>query len=162
MLSAWSALSCSGVMRLLPDGPPSNLQPATLKAHRAYLPTSLGSALRELKAIPSTLEVAGQYRQLADRPLVVLTAMAPSPEAVLNSARMTRDQDDRRRVAWKALHEEEATWSTHSRHELVPDATHYIQFDRPDIVIRAVREVVGAVRNGSPADTTESRPVSIR
>ena len=88
--------------------------------------------------------------------------MAPSPEAVLKSARMTRDQDDRRRVAWKALHEEEATWSTHSRHELVPDATHYIQFDRPDIVIRAVREVVGAVRNGSPADTTESRPVSIR
>ena len=162
MLSAVAALSWTGVMRLVPAGAPSKLPAATVSAHRAYLSTSLGSALRELKAIPSTLEAAGQHRQLADRPLVVLTAMAPSSEAVLKSARMTRDQDDRRRVAWKTLHDEEATWSTHSRHELVPDATHYIQFDRPDIVVRAVRDVVGAVRNGWAADTTKSRPVSIR
>jgi pimeloyl-ACP methyl ester carboxylesterase len=51
------------------------------------------------------------------------------------------------------LHDDEATWSTHSRHELVPDATHYIHLDRPDVVIRAVREVVGAVRDGAVAGT---------
>jgi len=28
----------------------------------------------------------------------------------------------------------------------VRDATHYIQFDRPDVVIRAVRAVVDSVR----------------
>ena len=149
MLSAVAALSWTGVMRLIPADASSKLPQATVRAHRAYLSTSLGPALRELKAISSTLEAAGQHRQLGDRPLVVLTAMAPSPEAVLKSARMTRDQEDRRRVAWKTLHDEEATWSTRSRHELVPDATHYIQFDRPDIVFRAVREVVSAVRNGS-------------
>jgi hypothetical protein len=38
--------------------------------------------------------------------------MAPSPEAVLKSAGMTRDQDDRRRVAWKTLHDEEAAADT--------------------------------------------------
>ena len=157
MLSAVAALSWTGVMRLIPIGAPSNLPPAAVRAHHAFLSTSFGPALRELKAISSTLEVAGEHRQLADRPLVVLTAMAPSPEAVLKSARMTRDQDERRRVAWKALHDEEATWSTRSRHELVPDATHYIQFDRPDIVVRAVREVIGAVRNASVTDTTTSR-----
>ena len=150
MLSAVAALSWTGVMRLIPDGAPSKLPPATVRAQHAYLSTSLGSAVRELKAIPSTLEAADQHRQLADRPLVVLTAMAPNPEAVLKSAGLTRDQDDRRRVAWKALHDEEATWSTHSRHELVPDATHYIQFDRPDVVIRAVREVIGAVQQPGP------------
>jgi hypothetical protein len=36
----------------------------------------------------------------------------------------------------------------------VPDATHYIQFDRPDVVIAAVREVVNDVRaDGTSAGT---------
>jgi pimeloyl-ACP methyl ester carboxylesterase len=47
------------------------------------------------------------------------------------------------------MHDEEASWSHHSRHELVPEATHYIQFDRPDVVIAAVREVVNDVRSES-------------
>ena len=56
------------------------------------------------------------------------------------------------------MHNEEASWSRHSRHELVPDATHYIQFDRPDVVIAAVREVVGDVRSGGGA--TEAAPAA--
>jgi hypothetical protein len=31
------------------------------------------------------------------------------------------------------------------------DASHYIQFDRPDVVIRAVRDVVARVRAGGAA-----------
>ena len=162
MLSAVAALSWTGVMRLIPDGASPKLPPATIRAQHAYLSTSLAPALKELKALPVTLEAAGQHRQLGDRPLVVLTAMAPTPEAVLKSAGMTRDQGDRMRTAWKALHDEEATWSTHSRHELVPDATHYIQLDRPDVVIKAVREVVGAVRSGSVAGPDDGRAVSSR
>jgi len=115
-----------------------------------------------LKGLAATFQAAGQYRQLGDRPLVVLTAMAPMPDNVLKSAGMTRDQGDRMRAAWKLLHDEEATWSTHSRHELVPDATHYIQLDRPDVVIRAAREVVGAVRAGSVTDTAAVPAPSIR
>lgn len=34
-----------------------------------------------------------------------------------------------------------ATWSSRGRLELVPGSTHSIQMDRPDVVIRAVREV---------------------
>ena len=110
-----------------------------------------------MKGLAPTLQAAGQYRQLGDRPLVVLTAMAPMSEDVLKGAGLTRDQGERMRVEWKALHDDEATWSTHSRHELVPDATHYIQLDRPDVVIKAVREVVGEVRSGVVTDSTESR-----
>jgi pimeloyl-ACP methyl ester carboxylesterase len=146
VMSAVAALSWTGVMRLIPDGASPKLPPATIRAQHAYLSTSLGPALRELKALPATLAAAGQHRQLGDRPLVVLTAMAPTPEAVLKGAGLMREQGDRMRVAWKALHDDEATWSTRSRHELVPDATHYIQLDRPDVVIRAVREVIDAVR----------------
>ena len=162
VLSAVAALSWTGVMRLIPDGASPKLPPATIRAQHAYLPTSLGPALRELKALPATLEAAGKHRQLGDRPLVVLTAMAPTPEAVLKTAGLTRDQGDRMRAVWKVLHDEEATWSTHSRHELVHDATHYIQLDRPDVVIRAVREMIGTVRNGPVTDTGAVPPPAIR
>ena len=47
---------------------------------------------------------------------------------------------------WKTMHDEEASWSSHSQHIVVPDASHYIQFYRPDIVIAAVRSVVDGVR----------------
>ena len=158
VLSAVAALSWTGVMRLIPDGASPKLPPATIRAQHAYLSTSLGPTLKELKALPSILAAAGKNRQLADRPLVVLTAMAPLPADVLKTVGMTRDQGDRMQVAWKALHDEEATWSTRSRHELVPDATHYIQLDRPDVVIRAVREVISAVRNGASLSVDQTGP----
>jgi pimeloyl-ACP methyl ester carboxylesterase len=59
---------------------------------------------------------------------------------------LTAAQGARLRAAHRSLQEDEATWSHRARHEIVSDATHYIQFDRPDVVIRAVREVVDAVR----------------
>ncbi|TDX68774.1 hypothetical protein EDE05_1041, partial [Neorhizobium sp. R1-B] len=36
--------------------------------------------------------------------------------------------------------------STRSRHQLVADSGHYIQFTRPDVVIAAILEVVDTVR----------------
>jgi len=67
---------------------------------------------------------------------------------------MTPEQGRQVQAVWKELHDEEASWSHHTRHELVPDATHYIQFDRPDVVITAVREVVGDVRSGGVTSET--------
>ena len=162
MLSAVAALSWTGIVRLVPDGGPSKLPPAAVAAAGAYTSTSLGPTLDELKGLAATLGAAGQHRQLGDRPLVVLTAMAPMPADVLKSVGMTREQGERMQAAWKALHDEEAAWSTHSRHELVPDATHYIHVERPDVVIRAVREVVGAVRTGATADSTAWRAAASR
>ncbi len=68
------------------------------------------------------------------------------PPAALKAMKWTDEQALQIRTVWKAMHDDEASWSHHSRHELVPDATHYIQFDRPDVVIAAVKEVVGDVR----------------
>ena len=44
------------------------------------------------------------------------------------------------------MQDDEATWSTPSRHQVVPDALHSIQFDQPQAVITAIRDVVGQVR----------------
>jgi len=39
----------------------------------------------------------------------------------------------------------------------VPDATHYIQFDRPDVVVAAVRTVVDTVRADGAGHTSDRR-----
>lgn len=95
----------------------------------------------------STMAEAGGFRQLGNRPLIVLTAMAAVDSATLKQMKMTTEENVKFREAWKELHIDEASWSTQSEHILVPDATHYIQNDRPDIVIAAVRKVVELVRH---------------
>ncbi len=54
---------------------------------------------------------------------------------------------------WEKLNKDAAAWSTHSRQQSVPDSLHYIRFQRPDLVIQAITEVVNSVRAGEkPAD----------
>lgn len=155
MLKAASALSWTGIPRLVETYTPNPTFPAKAKlAEDAYFSRSLSPALQELDALSATLASAGQLRQLGDRPIVVLTAMKPYPAAVLKAMQLTTEQGQRIQTVWKDMHDEEASWSHHSRHELVPDATHYIQFDRPDLVIAAVKEVVNDVRTGAGAGGT--------
>jgi pimeloyl-ACP methyl ester carboxylesterase len=150
-----SALSWTGIPRLVASHTESPTIPAQAKhAEDAYAGRSLGSALQELESLDATLSAAGQLRKLGDRPLVVLTAMKPYPAAMLKGMQMTTEQGRQIQAAWRDMHNDEASWSHHSRHELVPDATHYIQFDRPDIVIAAVRETVSAVRSGNATEVT--------
>jgi len=143
-----AALAWTGLLRALPAAPTPASWPAVIdKVTPGFLPTSLGALASEANAIPATLSSAGESRVLGDRPLIVLTAGQPQPPAALKAMGITADQGRRVQAASRALHDEQATWSRHGRNDLVPDASHYIQFDRPDVVIGAVREVVAAVRS---------------
>jgi pimeloyl-ACP methyl ester carboxylesterase len=145
--AAGPALLRMGAGRLLPiDNLPPTSSPAMLAAHRAYFPTSLAAVLRESKALDATNRTAARHRQLGARPLVVLTATRRMQPQVRERLGISKEEEDRWLAAWPRLHQDEATWSTRSRHEIVDDASHYIHVDRPDVVLRAVREVVGAVR----------------
>jgi hypothetical protein len=111
------------------------------------------AALRdEALAVEATFAAADRAPRFGDRPLVVLTAGAPPSPAALADQGITPEQAARKEAAWRALQDDEATWSRASRHEVVPDASHYIQFDRPAVVIRAVREVVARVRADASAE----------
>jgi pimeloyl-ACP methyl ester carboxylesterase len=156
MMKAANALSWTGIPRLVAAHSDSPTVPVQAKlADNAYLSRSLSAALEELDALDATLAAAGQLRQLEGRPIVVLTAMKPYPAAMLQAMQMTTEQGQRIQAAWKDMHDEEASWSHFSRHQLVPDSTHYIQFDRPDVVIAAVQEVVNDVRSGgTPPDSS--------
>lgn len=143
-----SSLAWTGIIRLAAsaEGQP-NVPAHVTEQTNAYISTSLTGALSENIGLDQTLAEAGSSRTLGDRPLIVLTAMAPLSDATLKGENMSRQEDERRRAVWKALHDDEASWSTRSQHQLLPDSTHYIQFDRPDVVIAAVRNVVDMVRS---------------
>jgi pimeloyl-ACP methyl ester carboxylesterase len=150
MLKAAKALSWTGITRLISSQSENSTAPRQAQlASTAYISSSIGAALEEGESLDATLSAAGQLRQLGDRPLVVLTATKPLPAAVLKTVQMSPEQGQRMQAEWKLLHDDEASWSHHSRHELVPGATHYIQFDKPEVVIAAVKEVVGDVRSGT-------------
>jgi uncharacterized protein (DUF1684 family) len=96
------------------------------------------------------VERAAQARAVStsDGPTSVakgLTAMATFSEAALQSMKITRAQGEQVRTIWKLLQEDEATWSSNSQHQFV-DSDHAIQFERPDVVIKAVLSVVDTVR----------------
>ena len=143
-----STLSWTGVVRAASAAAPAEHHDSvyTTRVKAAYAPTSLAALLKEAEALDSTFAETGAAHQLGDRPLFVLTAGAPSSAKELKAMRMTPAQGSRRLEIWKAMQDEEVAWSTRSQHVVVDDATHYIQFDRPDAVVAAIRSVVDSVR----------------
>lgn len=76
-----AALAWTGVVRAaLPLFPGVPHQPAhAARARAAYASTSLAAAVKETDALDQTLAEAGTFRQLGNRPLFMLTSMAPLP-----------------------------------------------------------------------------------
>lgn len=140
-------LSWTGFSRLLPaqQGRPDEPKAIT-DARQAYMGHSMQGAIAEMTALPTIFAQGGKLRTLGDRPIVVLTAMKPNSPEELQAQGLTPAEGLAQQKLWQGLHDDEASWSTRSRHELVPDAGHYIQLERPDVVLRAVDEVVAAVR----------------
>lgn len=146
-----SAFSWAGVVRLATRGTPAmpHQDSTVVREISAYSSQSIKGALGEMDALGATLAEAGTFRQLGERPLVVLTAMRPMSDAELTTLEITPETGKRFKEEWRAMHDDEASWSTKSEHVVVDDASHYIQYDRPDVVIDAVRRVVERVRSGS-------------
>ena len=145
-----AALAWMGVPRLFAGEVGHPQAPARANAAMsAYLPSSLGPMLDEQRAIDQTFKDAGALRSLGDRPLVVLTAAAPLKTTDLAAMKLTNEQGQRLQSVWLDLHDDEASWSAHSRQLRLQDAHHYIQFERPDAVIDAVSEVVESIRTNN-------------
>ena len=145
-----AALAWMGLPRLFAGSVGHRQAPARANAAMsAYLPASLGAMLDEQAAIDQTFKDAGALRSLGGRPLVVLTAAAPVKAEDLATMKLTNEQGQRLQSVWFALHDDEAAWSSHSRQLRLQDSHHYIQFERPDAVIDAVRAVVEDIRGQS-------------
>jgi pimeloyl-ACP methyl ester carboxylesterase len=124
---------------------------ARLDADPARLLTQ-ASLNREQYADHDSREIINPQRHYGDMPLIVLTAGRDESAALPPGAPGTdtpeklaelREQVARfLRDGWAPAHEAYAALSTRGRHEVVADAGHNIQVDKPDVVIAAILQVV--------------------
>ena len=148
-LKIGAALAWTGLVRLIVAIDPMFPAHAPDDIHgpaNAFLPRALPAVLAENEVLDSTLATARKTEHLGDRPLIVLTHGEAMSDQVLKAQGIDRAAANRLEVVWLALHNDEASWSSRSRHEIVAGATHYIQFDKPAVVVAAVREVVNDVK----------------
>ncbi len=96
-------------------------------------PQQFYASAGEYEAIPeSCRQLKGSRKPLGDLPLVVLTGM--------------EDKGKDMGKVWLELQTDLASMSTRSRHQVIEDAGHYVQSERPDAVIAAVLEVIEQAR----------------
>ena len=90
----------------------------------------------------------------------VRAAVVPKglPVAVLSAAH--RDEPEAFRAAWSTLQRRMAD-SFPSGHQIIAEASdHYIQFDEPELVVRAIREMLAAAKEGPPQGVAPAAPAA--
>src|SRR5580704_1424174 len=102
---------------------------------------SARESVAELKAVSESAAQTANSGSLGDIPLVVLShdPDMPQPDLPEDLVKPTND-------AWRQLQEELAHLSTRGRQVIARHSGHYIQLDRPELVIEAVHSVVDEVR----------------
>jgi biopolymer transport protein ExbB/TolQ/pimeloyl-ACP methyl ester carboxylesterase len=92
----------------------------------------------------ASMKQASRTSALGELPLVVLTRGREE----LPQPGVSAEEAARRSEIWSELQAELPRLSSNSRHVVVPEARHFIHWDAPALVIRAVRDVVMAARTG--------------
>lgn len=88
-------------------------------------------------ATVSADETRATRRDFGDMPIIMLThAPRPAPQG------LPQAMQDRRTMVWEQLHNEVAAMSTHGANWIVPRSGHTINYDRPEIVIDAINQVL--------------------
>ncbi|HYM78305.1 MAG TPA: alpha/beta hydrolase [Candidatus Dormibacteraeota bacterium] len=98
---------------------------------------SFREQVAEMKAFPESAAEAAATGSLGDMPLAVLSHDPEKPSSDLppDLAKPTNE-------AWEKMQEDLAHLSTRGTQTIAKNSAHYIQIDRPDVVIDAVRSVV--------------------
>jgi pimeloyl-ACP methyl ester carboxylesterase len=109
---------------------------------------SVHESVAELKAVSESAAETAATGSLGDIPLAVLSEDPNTPQYDL-SEDLVKPAND----AWQQMQNELAQLSTLSTHTIAKNSGHYIQLDRPDVVVEGVREVVAQARQAqlSPA-----------
>jgi pimeloyl-ACP methyl ester carboxylesterase len=102
---------------------------------------TMRESVAELKSLSESAAQAATAGSLGDTPLVVLSRDPEKPQFDLPEDLVKPTSD-----AWQKMQNELAQLSTRSTHTIAKSSGHYIQVDRPDIVIDAVRQVVDQAR----------------
>lgn len=122
---------------------------AWIKATTCYYPTA-DAYVREDEALGQSRKEAGASASIGDIPVVVLSQDPSKPIPLFLKGRISG-------VDWKAsndAHEADQksflALSPESRRVIASGSGHYIQYDRPDIVIAETARLAGEVRSRAP------------
>ncbi len=107
---------------------------------------SVRESVAELKAISQSAAQTAATGSLGDMPLVVLSHDPDTPQPDLPEDLVKPAND-----AWQQMQQELAQLSSKGQQVIAKNSGHYIQLDRPDLVIEAVRTVVDQARQAQPA-----------
>jgi pimeloyl-ACP methyl ester carboxylesterase len=107
---------------------------------------SVRESVAELKAVSESAAQTAATGSLGDMPLVVLSHDPDTPQLDLPEDLVKPAND-----AWQQMQEELTRLSTRGKQIIAKNSGHYIQLDRPDLVVEAVRSVVGQARQAQPA-----------
>ncbi len=102
---------------------------------------SAREGVAELKAISESAAQTAAAGSLGDIPLAVLSQDpgAPQPDLPPDLVKPTND-------AWEQMQEELAHLSAKGTQTIAKNSGHYIQLDRPDVVVDAIRRIVDEAR----------------
>jgi pimeloyl-ACP methyl ester carboxylesterase len=103
-------------------------------------------SVAELKAVSESAAQAAKAGKLGDMPLAVLSEDPDKPQPDLPEDLIKPASD-----AWQQMQDELARLSTRSTHVIAKNSGHFIQFDRPGVVIEAVRKIVDQARQAHSA-----------
>ncbi|MBN2394566.1 MAG: alpha/beta hydrolase [Anaerolineae bacterium] len=117
-----------------------NLSADVYDPQQAFLPESSMAWFDESVEGPNTLKQAERHIDLDDMPLIVLASARPSIQV------KDRDLQD----VWLELQQELTSLSDNGEIRMLPESGHYIQFDQPQEVIEAVRDVVQRCAEAAP------------
>jgi pimeloyl-ACP methyl ester carboxylesterase len=107
---------------------------------------SAREGVAELKAVSESAAQTATTSALGDIPLAVLSHDPDTPQPDLPDDLVKPTND-----AWQQMQKELAHLSTRGTQMIAKNSGHYIQLDRPDVVIEAVRGVVDEVRQTQAA-----------
>jgi len=108
--------------------------------------------LAEFMAFADSAAQTAQTGSLSDMPLVVLSH-DPDKTSTDLPADLAKSVND----AWEKMQEDLAHLSTRGTQIVAKNSSHYIQVDRPDLVINAVRDVVDQSRKTEVPSATPAR-----
>ncbi len=147
--SLWfaSALSWTGLPRILLGDEGNKHQPTSVaKAAGAYVSTSLPAMLSVIETVDRTLAESATASPFGDRPLIVVSSGHVFDTNLLAQIGLSKSDIQNFTEDWRKFHREEASWSRQGELRIIPNTGHYIQFDQPQVVVSAVRDVVAKVR----------------
>lgn len=110
---------------------------------------SLRESVAEMKSISKSSEEVSACGSLGGLPLAVLSQDPNAPQYSLPEDLVKPTND-----AWQGMQNELAQLSTRSTHVIAKGSGHYIQLDRPEVVIDAVSQVVIEARTSLRSDST--------